>query len=280
MRILQNNTQVLAVTLCIVGLFSSGCQDSPQAEAPLPLPTTPPPIPIISIDPADYLTVLVTEVSDGDIFSAIDAYGQDAGVRLYGVDCPEPRQPFGSDAAQFTRDRCLGEYVQLRLFGADVLGRHVAVVTLPNGDNLNEELVEAGYAHWFEEYVPDDERLAYFQATAKRDRRGLWADPLPVPPWEFRGAPAARATPTPTTRSQPSRTIRTKVPPESRPPMPAPRRPTSVAPTGVSDTTVYVTDHGGKYHRGTCHHLKSSKNAIALSRARRAYAPCSQCRPG
>ncbi len=276
---LRITTQILAAIVCFSGLFLSGCQEVPQAEAPQQLPPSPPPIPIISIDATEYLTVLVTEVSDGDIFSALDAYGQDAGVRLYGVDCPEPRQPFGADAANFTRDRCLGEYVQLRLFGADVLGRHVAVVTLPNGDNLNEKLVEAGYAHWFQEYVPDDKRLAYFQATAQRDRRGLWADPEPVPPWEYRGGPSPRDTPLPITRSQPSRTIRTTVPPASRPPMPVPRQSTSTAPTDLSDTTVYITNHGDKYHRGTCHYLKSSRNAIDLSRARGSYAPCTKCRP-
>ncbi|QDT40707.1 hypothetical protein Pan241w_07650 [Gimesia alba] len=43
--------------------------------------------------------------------------------------------------------------------------------------------------------------------------------------------------------------------------------------------TVYITNTGTKYHRGSCRHLKKSKIAITLERARAQYSPCKVCNP-
>lgn len=46
------------------------------------------------------------------------------------------------------------------------------------------------------------------------------------------------------------------------------------------ETTVYITDTGEKYHRGSCRYLRKSKYAISLSKAKASgYTPCSVCRP-
>ena len=45
-------------------------------------------------------------------------------------------------------------------------------------------------------------------------------------------------------------------------------------------STVYVTKTGKKYHRAGCQYLKSSREPLALSDAKRAgYTPCSRCKP-
>lgn len=42
--------------------------------------------------------------------------------------------------------------------------------------------------------------------------------------------------------------------------------------------TVYITDHGAKYHRAGCRYLAKSQIAISLSEAKRqAYDPCAIC---
>jgi endonuclease YncB( thermonuclease family) len=46
-----------------------------------------------------------------------------------------------------------------------------------------------------------------------------------------------------------------------------------------SDTAVYVTETGTKYHRATCRHLSKSKVAISLDEAKRKYEPCKECKP-
>ena len=64
--------------------------------------------------------------------------------------------------------------------------RLVADVILPDGRNLNRELVRAGLAWWYRRYAPHDAELEALEAEARAARRGLWADPHPVPPWEWR----------------------------------------------------------------------------------------------
>jgi endonuclease YncB( thermonuclease family) len=59
------------------------------------------------------------------------------------------------------------------------------LLRLPDGRSLNQELVRAGYAWWFRRYSADPV-LARLEADARRARRGLWADPRPTPPWEYR----------------------------------------------------------------------------------------------
>lgn len=49
--------------------------------------------------------------------------------------------------------------------------------------------------------------------------------------------------------------------------------------TEPTETTVYVTKTGSKYHRSGCQYLKKSKIPMALSDARQSYGPCSKCTP-
>ena len=59
---------------------------------------------------------------------------------------------------------------------------------LPDGRVLNQELVKAGFAWWYRRYAPDDETLVQLEREAREAKRGLWADPDPLPPWEWRTA--------------------------------------------------------------------------------------------
>ena len=68
----------------------------------------------------------------------------------------------------------------------DRYGRQVAEVILPDGRNLNEEVVRAGLAWWFVRYARRDQVFGNLEAEARAARRGLWADTAPVAPWEFR----------------------------------------------------------------------------------------------
>src|SRR5688572_22092718 len=72
----------------------------------------------------------------------------------------------------------------------DNYGRTVAEVELPDGVNLNRQLVKDGCCWWFRKYAPNDEVLKGLEADARRQKLGLWADPNPVAPWDFRKARA------------------------------------------------------------------------------------------
>jgi endonuclease YncB( thermonuclease family) len=62
---------------------------------------------------------------------------------------------------------------------------------LIEGSDVNLGLVEAGMCWWYRKYADEQsvvDRRLYESAEdgARAARRGLWADPDPVPPWEWR----------------------------------------------------------------------------------------------
>ena len=126
----------------------------------------------------------VVGVSDGDTIEVMRA-GRAVRVRLQGIDCPESHQPYGTRAKQFTSDLVFGKTVAVQIHGTDQYGRILGEVILPDGRSLNRELVRNGYAWWYRRYS-DDPVLQRLEEEARRERRGLWRDKNPIPPWEFR----------------------------------------------------------------------------------------------
>ena len=62
----------------------------------------------------------------------------------------------------------------------------IGEVWLLDGRSLNQELVKEGYAWWYKSFAPKDKELERLQAEARTAKKGLWVQPNPVPPWEFR----------------------------------------------------------------------------------------------
>jgi len=126
----------------------------------------------------------VVGISDGDTIKVMHN-GRAERIRLNGIDCPERGQPFGTRAKQFTSEMVFGKTVTLHVTDMDRYGRTVADVILPEGRVLNRELVAAGLAWWYRQYS-QDKSLGQLEAEARAARRGLWADPEPIPPWAWR----------------------------------------------------------------------------------------------
>ena len=113
-------------------------------------------------------------------------------VRLYGIDAPEKGQPYWQEAKDFLYNLSVGKWVKVLLAAnSGSEGRLIAIVDLPNGTLANEELVKAGLA-WVHDEIdvdPDWEKnLKALEQEARESKRGLWADPHPVPPWVYRKA--------------------------------------------------------------------------------------------
>jgi endonuclease YncB( thermonuclease family) len=128
----------------------------------------------------------VVRVPDGDSLVVMRG-GVGIEVRLDGIDCPELAQAFGRKAKSFTSGLVFGRAVRLVGKGKDRYGRELNEVFLPDGRSLNRELVAAGYAWWYRIYS-SDQGLKALEKEARASRRGLWADPNPTPPWDFRAA--------------------------------------------------------------------------------------------
>jgi endonuclease YncB( thermonuclease family) len=63
---------------------------------------------------------------------------------------------------------------------------YLADVFLPDGTNLNHTLVKDGWCWWYRKYALGDTVLEGLEKEAREARKGVWADPQPVPPWEWR----------------------------------------------------------------------------------------------
>jgi len=112
-------------------------------------------------------------------------------VRLYGVDAPEKGQPYWQEAKDLLHNLLIGKWIKVATATENTDNELIGVVDLPNGTMANEELVKAGLA-WVNETIEVDpvlkERLRASEREAKESKRGLWADPDPIPPWIYRKA--------------------------------------------------------------------------------------------
>jgi micrococcal nuclease len=105
---------------------------------------------------------------------------------LNGIDCPEKGQAYGKRAKQAVSELVFGKDVTLQTHGLDKYARTIADMLLPDGTNVNHTLVKDGWCWWYRKYAPGDMVLEQLEADAREAKRGLWADPQPVPPWEWR----------------------------------------------------------------------------------------------
>lgn len=132
----------------------------------------------------------VVRVADGDTLTLRDAQGVQHRIRLQGIDAPEMEQPFGDRSRQYLIDLVYRREVTVVFSRRDAFDRAVGVIFL-DGEDINLRMVAAGKAWHFSRMArhqsPAD-RSAYADAeqAARQARLGLWTDPNPIPPWDFR----------------------------------------------------------------------------------------------
>ena len=127
---------------------------------------------------------LVVKVIDGDTIDILQNKKKTR-IRLLGIDSPERGQSFHVKAREFTASLVAGRKVIVHAQSRDQYGRVVGDVYLEDGTHVNAEIVKAGFA-WHYRYYSNNEALAHVEAEARKQRRGLWQDTHPKPPWEFR----------------------------------------------------------------------------------------------
>jgi micrococcal nuclease len=106
----------------------------------------------------------VVHVTDGDTIVVLTDDKEQIRIRLYGIDAPESRQPFGSKATRFVRDIAALEIVEIDERYLDRYGRTIATVFLPDGTNLNEELVRVGLAWVYTRYCDEQPMCSRWDA--------------------------------------------------------------------------------------------------------------------
>lgn len=132
---------------------------------------------------AQTFTGTVVAVHDGDTIS-VRTRRETIRIRLEGIDCPEYRQPFSARARRFTSGMVHRRTVTVEPRGRDQYDRLLARVRV-DGIELNEALVREGLAWHYAGRAPD-RVLADAERAARTARVGIWSQPNPVPPWEWR----------------------------------------------------------------------------------------------
>jgi len=132
----------------------------------------------------------VVEVVDGDTLTISDAQNTYREIRLKGIDAPEHGQKFGDASRDYLARLVFGKYVRIEYDKVDQYGRLVGTVWVNGNDECLEQL-KAGlawhYKHYETEQLPAERQLyAHAEQEARTQALGLWKDPSPTPPWEYR----------------------------------------------------------------------------------------------
>jgi len=133
-------------------------------------------------------------VLDGDhVDIAAPRMEQALQLRLLGIDAPDEGQPFWQEARAFLEHLLAEKELKVATGRSPRLeagGRTVATIVLPDGSTANRSLIIAGLAWVYDEdFRGDDtdrEEFKILEEQARREKRGLWTDPAPVPPWLYR----------------------------------------------------------------------------------------------
>lgn len=126
----------------------------------------------------------VDTVHDGDTVTCRDPEGRAWKIRLVGIDAPEFGQPFGEASRGALADKLAAGVVRVEGDARDQHGRLLGTLRIGDRD-INRELVAEGWAWAFGGFSTEGELLDA-EAEARRGRRGLWADPEPLHPRQWR----------------------------------------------------------------------------------------------
>jgi endonuclease YncB( thermonuclease family) len=138
---------------------------------------------------ADSITGKVVKVTDGDTITVLVEQRQ-VKVRLSAIDAPERKQDYSQKSTDALADLVFGKEVRIVSQGNDRYGRTIGDVFVGQM-NVNEKLVEDGWAWNFFKYS-QSQRLVELEREARDAKRGLWAGPSPVAPWEYRAEEARK----------------------------------------------------------------------------------------
>jgi micrococcal nuclease len=123
----------------------------------------------------------VISIQDGDTLTVLRNH-KPLKLRLNGIDAPEETQGFGDTAKQSLSDLCFGKRAVVEIQKTDQSGSFAKVIC--DGVDASRIQVERGLA-WVRREHPRDKSLMWIEAAARAERRGLWADAHPVPPWNY-----------------------------------------------------------------------------------------------
>ena len=139
---------------------------------------------VSQISNAEYLESLkIKRVVDGD---TVHVFYQDElyKIRLTEIDAPERDQPYGNNSTEYLKSLLKEGMVDVDISGTDRYGRKLGRLYW-RGMDINRELVSAGYAWVYDQYVTDNSFYEN-QSKARNSKKGLWEYQNPQETWNWR----------------------------------------------------------------------------------------------
>ena len=125
----------------------------------------------------------VVRVSAGDQLT-VESGGQRYSINLFGIASPVHGQAYSKEALKFTSKRARRKKVTLIVQDRSGEETVSASVILPDGQNLNHLVLQNGWA-WWDQRASNELILQILSQEARQEKRGLWKDDDPVPPWNY-----------------------------------------------------------------------------------------------
>jgi len=162
----------------------SGSPGVAETGAPsIPARTTPPSAE--TMDSGGIIEGKVIGIIDGDTFDLLNDGNKTFRIRMEGIDAPEKGMPFYQVSKKHLGSLCFGQRVAVQITQTESGNRKIGFTFLSSGSELSHEMIRAGLAWHFVKYNSDRD-LAALEQEARQEKRGLWKDPHPLPPWEIR----------------------------------------------------------------------------------------------
>lgn len=132
----------------------------------------------------------VVDVLNGDTIIIRDAQQTEHRIYLYGIDAPELKQISGKESRDyldrllFTRTYQVKVVIESHAKNGNVIGTvYAAEQNSSQYADINGMMVMAGHA-WASRH--SGKRYQAIEQIARNRKTGLWANPKPVPPWDWR----------------------------------------------------------------------------------------------
>ena len=145
------------------------------------------------------ITGKVVSVTDGDTIKVLDSNQKEHKVQLSGINAPERGQPYSNVSREHLADMLAGRDVRVASKKTDRYGRIIGKVWVRPSDcpscgktlDANHAQILSGMAWWYRYYAKeqsaeDQGRYESAEDAAKSRELGLWADPRPINPYDWR----------------------------------------------------------------------------------------------
>ena len=217
----------------------------------------------------------VISVVDGDTITIIGDGNTQYKIRLNAIDAPEKSQAFGQKSKQQLSNYVFGKDVTVTWKSKDKYGRILGTVFV-GGKDINLQMVRDGYAHHYKRF---DSSPAYAaaEAEARQNRRGLWSDPNPIAPEDYRhrgtsAAPLAASSALP--RSSAQREGGSRVEYRAGNAMPVSSRTAAPINDTWPDTGYWLSTNSNKRHNRKCENYRKTRGYPCSSSE---GTPCGKC---